>query len=191
MASCLIKDFCMSRRVNFCRPVAALLFLLLLAACGPTVKPVPVPPPPPEQTEQLPANVRFWAPLIERLERDGFARDELIAVFSDPQASFSASPMVMKLHELVRLGYGAELNRRIQQGLNDLGYAAGKPDGLAGFGTRAAIQAIPAAAWSGSRRRTHGCAVPGHSAGFAAAGEPAPQSAQTQEIQQAGQAAGL
>ena len=130
----------MSRRVNFCRPVAALLFLLLLAACGPTVKPVPVPPPPPEQTEQLPANVRFWAPLIERLERDGFARDELIAVFSDPQASFSASPMVMKLHELVRLGYGAELNRRIQQGLNDLGYAAGKPDGLAGFGTRAAIK---------------------------------------------------
>ncbi len=119
--------------------LGALLLFVALSGCASKTKPVQVPQVKPPKQE-LPAQVRFWAPLIQRLETDGFNQAEMVAVFSNPQASFSASPMVMKLHELVRLGYGAELNRRIQQGLLDLGYAPGKPDGLAGFGTRGAIK---------------------------------------------------
>lgn len=119
-----------------------LLFALFFAVgCGKQpVEVAPAPPPPPKA--QLPAYAKHWAPLVERLDQDGFDRAWLIEIFSRREARFDPAPMRTKLKELFRLYFGRERNRAIQKGLNELGYHAGKEDGLAGAGTRRAIKAF-------------------------------------------------
>ena len=113
--------------------------LTALVGCAPKVQPTPISAHPPVAAA-IPAEAKNWAPLIERLSKDGFDRVMLIALFSKPQLRFDPKPMRTKLNELLRIGYGSELTQKIQQGLNELGYELGKTDGKAGGRTRAAIR---------------------------------------------------
>lgn len=121
--------------------VLALTAFSLLAGCGPKAQPsASLPQQPKATTQPIPAAAQNWAPLIERLSKDGFDRNQLIALFSKPQLRFDPKPMRTKLNELLRISYGSEQTLQIQKGLNELGFGQVKTDGKAGGRTRAAIK---------------------------------------------------
>lgn len=93
-----------------------------------------------------------WNPLMERLASDGFDRDELRDLFSQPQVIFDRSPMVSKMDALYQAKLLSEIVRPIQKRLVELGYRPGPPDGVMGAETRRAIMAF---------QHVHGLAVDG------------------------------
>ena len=145
------------------KPTRAAVFLILVilaalaAACAGPQKPVIMEPPAAPVQPAQPAQPRAavdlssiyvvdsatkWTPLIHRLALDGFPGQEMADLFAKPDAAFRPQPMRMKLKELFRLQYKAELTREIQKGLLELGYTPGDADGMAGPNTRRAIAAF-------------------------------------------------
>ncbi len=85
-----------------------------------------------------PAQSLDWTPLLERLVADGFDRARMQELFAG--VSYTPDPMGHKMHSLYVTKYGSGLVRDIQQQLETLGYDPGKPDGVMGNRTRAAIR---------------------------------------------------
>jgi len=103
-------------------------------------KPMEAPPFLNRASFDIPPEARLWTPLLQRLAADGFAPQDLTALFSRPDMRFDPGPMITKMRELKRIGMRTEETKQIQIGLLRLGFETGRPDGLPGDATRAAIR---------------------------------------------------
>lgn len=83
-----------------------------------------------------------WNFLIEKLVLDGFNRDELRDLFSQPEVVFDPSPMGSKMRALYATKLRVQSIRPIQERLAELGYEPGSADGKMGGKTRRAIMAF-------------------------------------------------
>jgi len=89
-----------------------------------------------------PNSTNGWNVLIEKLSIDGFDRDQLSNLFSQPGVLFDPSPMVSKMRALYGAKLRSEIIKPIQKRLAELGYDPGPADGKMGGKTRKAIMAF-------------------------------------------------